>query len=211
MRTRGKSMRNLIVMLLLIAGSSQVFAQTTGKIAGFVRDAENNSAIVGANVYLESLQLGGSTDTEGTFFILNVPPGQYTLIVEMIGYRPIRMEDVRVSVNRTFRADVRLNPEAIAGEEVIVKADRVALRKDQTSSIRNVSAEQISLLPVESVAEVVALQPGIAVGHFRGGRLDEVSYLVDGIQVDEAFIREGQNVELQTDVVEDLEVITGIF
>lgn len=188
-----------------------LFAQTSGKISGVISDAASGESLIGVNIYLDGTELGSTTDEEGAYFILNVPPGDYTLMVEMLGYQTVRMENVRVSVNRTFRADVKLQQSTVAGQEVIVTADRASIKKDQTSSIRNVSAEQIGLLPVENVSEVVALQPGVVVGHFRGGRLTEVSYLVDGVQVDESFIREGQTVELQTEVVEDLEVITGIF
>jgi outer membrane receptor protein involved in Fe transport len=38
-----------------------------------------------------------------------------------------------------------------------------------------------------------------------------VTYLIDGLQVDEAFSGESRSVDVETDVVEDLEVITGTF
>ena len=48
-------------------------------------------------------------------------------------------------------------------------------------------------------------------GHFRGGRNTEVTYMVDGVQVDEPFGGSGAAVEIQPEAVQDLEVITGTF
>jgi outer membrane receptor for ferrienterochelin and colicin len=97
------------------------------------------------------------------------------------------------------------------GEEVVVTAEKVAIKKDQTSAVRNVSADQIDLLPVESVGAVISLQPGVVAGHFRGGRMTEVAYLVDGLQVDEPYGGAGKTVDLEPEVIQDLEVITGTF
>jgi outer membrane receptor protein involved in Fe transport len=123
----------------------------------------------------------------------------------------VRVENVRVSVNRTSAVDAQLKSTTLTGEEVVVTAEQVAIKKDQTSSVRNVSSDQIEILPVESVGAVVSMQPGVVAGHFRGGRITEVSYLVDGLQVDEAFRGEGRAVDLEPEAIQDLEVITGTF
>ncbi len=201
----------IFIVTLLLIFSGCLAAQTTGKIAGLIKDKDSGEALQGANITVEGAYLGASTDEDGAYYILNVPPGTYTVVVEMLGYKTVRIEDVRVSVNRTARVSSELVSSAVEGDEVIVTADRVAVKKDQTSSIRNVSSDQIDILPVQTVAEVIALQPGVVDGHFRGGRKDEVSYLIDGIQVDEAFERRGQSMSVETDAVAEVEVITGIF
>ena len=48
-------------------------------------------------------------------------------------------------------------------------------------------------------------------GHFRGGRNTEVTYMVDGVQVDESFGGGSAAVDIQPEAVQDLEVITGTF
>ena len=59
----------------------------------------------------------------------------------LIGYTTKVVEGVSVSVNRTTPIDVTLAATTLElGEEVVVTADRIAVKKDQTSSIRNVSA-----------------------------------------------------------------------
>lgn len=206
--------RNLTVALLcllLLSFFSALQGQTTGKIAGRVTDARSGETLTGANILLEGTSRGATADINGEFFIINIEPGTYTVRISMMGYETLRMQNVRVSVNRTFEINAKLKTTVLSGQEVTVVADRVAVKKDQTSSVRNVSSSQMEILPTESVSAVVAMQPGVVLGHFRGGRSDEVTYLIDGMQVDESFGRGGRTVNVEKDVVEDLEVITGIF
>lgn len=186
-------------------------AQTTGKIAGKITDKDTGQGLPGANVILDGTNRGAAADLNGEYFVINVPPGVYDLRVQMIGYEAQRVTNVRVSVNRTSTIDVQLQPTTLAGEEVVVTAEQIAVKKDQTSSIRNVSSDQIAILPVENIGAVVNMQPGVVAGHFRGGRSTEVSYLVDGLQVDEAFGGDGKTVDLEPEAIQDLEVITGTF
>ena len=191
--------------------SATVFAQTTGKIIGKVIDSETDEPVAGANVILLNTTMGSSTDLEGDFLILNVTPGTYDLEVQMIGYNTVRNEGIVVSVNRTFATEIELSPAVLEGEVIVVTAEKVAIKRDQTSSIRNVSSDDIKILPVDFVQQIVELQPGVVGNHFRGGRSNEVAYMVDGVMVTEALYREDQMVEVNPTAVEDMEVITGVF
>jgi hypothetical protein len=186
-------------------------AQTTGKIVGHVTDTNTGSPLFGANVMVVGTNLGASADQNGDFFIINVAPGQYTIRVTMMGYQSTLIQKVVVSTNRTSTIETKMSETAVEGQTVVITADKVVIKKDQTSSIKNVSSEQISMLPVQEVQEVIEMQAGVIGGHFRGGRLDEVSYLIDGVQVDETFRHENSTVELEKEVIQDLEVITGTF
>ena len=194
--------------LVLSSGS---FAQTAGKISGMVRDAGTGEALAGANVLVTGTGLGAVTDLQGEFYILNVPPGAYTVEARMIGYAPVRAEKIRVSVNRTVPLEFRMTAAALAGEAVTVRADKVVLKKDQTSSIRNISSEDIGKLPAENIETVVAMQPGVVGRHFRGGRSNEVTYLIDGVSVTDAYSHEARTSDVNPEIVEEVEVITGTF
>ena len=54
---------------------SQAFAGTTGKVAGVIKDAKSGEVLPGANVVVLGTRLGATTDPDGNYFILNVPPG----------------------------------------------------------------------------------------------------------------------------------------
>jgi len=216
---------NLLILLLffvILAFPLVSNAQTTGKIAGKVVDANTGEPLPGAQIivtakWVEGKEIklarvmGAAADKDGDFFIINVPPGKYTIVVQMMGYETIKLTNIRVSVNRTYEIKANLKPTVIQGQQVVVVAEPLEMKKDQTSSVRNVSSEEIEKLPVQSIGEVVAIQPGVVAGHFRGGRLDEVSYLIDGMQVDEAFYHTGRVANVNIEVVKEIEVITGTF
>ncbi|MBL7135887.1 MAG: TonB-dependent receptor [Candidatus Marinimicrobia bacterium] len=200
-----------VLTLLLIFIFSNAFTQTTGKISGRVIDKETGDPLIGTNIIIEGTQMGAAADSKGEFFIINASPGVYNVIARMIGYGIVRMENIRISVNSTTNLIFELSPEVIKGEEIIVTADAISIKKDQTSSVRIVSSEEINLLPVENVDMVVNMQAGVLNGHFRGGRNTEVTYLIDGINIDNSFSGNNKSIELEKEVVQELEVITGTF
>ncbi|NOY77407.1 MAG: TonB-dependent receptor [Calditrichaeota bacterium] len=200
-----------LTVSLVFLWMNPLVAQTTGKIVGRVVDQQNGQPLPGANVLVEGTTRGAAADTKGNFFIINLPPGVYTLRVQMLGYETVRVEKLRVSVNRTTNVTVKMKPTVIKGQVVVVEAPKVAIKKDQTSSVRNVSSDEIKVLPVENVSGVIGMQAGVVQGHFRGGRLGEVAYMVDGVQVTNTFSGTGRSVDLEPDAIKDLEVITGTF
>ena len=113
--------------------------------------------------------------------------------------------------NRTLSLDIEMEETVLEGEVVTVEVNRLAQKKDQTGTIKNISGDEINALPVENVGAVVNMQAGVVNGHFRGGRNTEVTYMIDGVQVDEAFGGGSATVEIQPEAVQDLEVITGTF
>lgn len=205
-------MRRLgVSILFLLCLSATVFAQTTGKMTGTIKDGSTGEPLIGVNVVLEDTYLGAASDVDGKFFVLNIPPGKYTVKFMLIGYTTKVVEGVSISVNRTTPVDITMDATTLElGEEVVVTADRIAVKKDQTSSIRNVSAEDMEVLPIESTGGVVALQPGVVQGHFRGGRSNETNVMIDGMSVQSGLSR-GQMVSVDPDAVQEVEVITGTF
>lgn len=206
-----KLMRTYLMILILACSALNSFAQTTGKLAGRVYDVETGEALPGANVILSGTSLGAACDSEGDFYIINIKPGRYDIHVSMIGYSTAIIQDLAISVNRTSNFDIPLTLASVEGQEVIVEADRISIEKDQTGTIRNISSDQMEILPVEDLDQVVAMQAGIVKGHIRGGRSSEVTYLLDGMQITESFDNDGKVVEVEMEVIQDLEVITGTF
>ncbi|NIR52680.1 TonB-dependent receptor plug domain-containing protein, partial [candidate division KSB1 bacterium] len=141
----------------------------------------------------------------------HVRPGYYTVIAQMMGYRRTTIERVRVMIDLTTELNFDLQQEAVeVGEEVVITAERPLIQKDLTSTSAVVSSEEIEAIPVESFSEIVNLQAGVVDGHFRGGREQEVAYLVDGISVTDAFSGE-VGIEIENTSIREMEVISGTF
>ncbi len=208
-----KSPLNKITIFIFIIISTSIFlyAGETGKISGYIVDKSTGEPLIGANVIVEGTYLGGATDLDGYYFIINVPPGKHRLVVSSIGYNKTIINDVIVNVDRTTKIDVELSSKSITlDEEVVITAKKSLIVKDLTSSSSTVSAEEIKMMPVENMHQVVNIQAGVVEGHFRGGRGGEVAYLVDGIAVNDAFDG-GVSIEVENNSIRQLEVISGTF
>lgn len=200
----------LITLLALISFPIFLFSGTTGKIAGNVIDQSNGEPLIGCNVWIEGTDQGAATDWEGNFYILNVPPGSYTLRANMIGFSAVRMTNIEVSIDLTTSADFSLPTEAIAGEEVVVVAERALITKDLTASTAVVNSSTLEALPVTEISDVLELQAGFVDGHLRGGRAGEVAYWIDGVPVTDVYDG-GTVVDINKNAVEEMQVISGAF
>ena len=197
--------------LALIPLITFALSQTTGKISGIIFEEDSKDPLPGANIYLVNTSYGTASDENGRFTIINIPPGKYVLKADMIGYKSVQMDNLIISVNRTTSLDIEMYQTVIEGEVVTVEVSRLTQKKDQTGTIKNISSEEIDALPVENIGSVINMQAGVVNGHFRGGRNTEVTYMVDGVQVDESFGGGSAAVDIQPEAVQDLEVITGTF
>ena len=67
-----------------------------GKIFGKVTDEQTNEPLTGVNVVIKNNGQGASTDIEGEFYLIGVPPGKYDILISYIGYAPLTAKDVLV-------------------------------------------------------------------------------------------------------------------
>jgi hypothetical protein len=199
--------RHLIATALLL---EVLFAGVTGKVAGRVTSAETGEPLIGVNVQVVGTYLGAATDAQGYYAILNIPPGVYSIKATIIGYTPVTIERVRVEIDLTTPLDIEMTPAVIKGEQVEVFAERKVIKLDVAASQHSISSEDISELPVSSIAEVIGLQAGISGFSIRGGGTDETLYMVDGIVMNDE--RSGTpNTGIPLSAVQDISVQTGGF
>ncbi len=168
----------LIGSILIALSPVTIWAGQTGKIAGRITDSANNEPMPGVNIFLENTNMGGATDLEGLYVILNVPPGTYTLRAMMIGYGSKKVVDVKVSIDLTTKIDLQLSEETLTTEEIIVTASIPIVQRDLTATVEIIRSEEIQEMPVQELNDILQLQAGITTGedgqlHIRGGRSSE--------------------------------------
>ena len=210
-----RSFAATLILLLMIGagGTGSLFARPsgpTGKIAGRVLEAGTNQGLPGVNVILEGTVIGGVTDADGYYYILNIPPGTYSVRASFVGFATVTTQNVRVVQDQTTTVNFVLREEAIIGEEIVVVAERPIVEMDRTTTTAVIDAEQLEVLPVTNVRDAINLQAGVVDGHFRGGRTGEVTYLVNGVPITNAFSKDAA-FEIEQNMVESLEVISGVF
>ncbi|MCB0729524.1 MAG: TonB-dependent receptor [Ignavibacteriae bacterium] len=206
-------MRKIFYKIFIIGFllSEILFAQNGGKIVGTVKDASTNDLLPGVNIIIEELLMGDASDEDGSFSILNVPPGDYEVKAKMLGYGTIVQKGVKVVSNLTTNVEFELSEQAFEVDEVTVVDFKIPpVQKDLTNKIQARTSEEISRIPITTVNDLLTQQAGIvkqvrtmpisslpAFGqfatiptdglHFRGGRENETLYLFDGINIGDAL------------------------
>lgn len=204
------------LIILLIHSSPDLYAGTTGKIKGKVVDGATGTPLPGVNVKILDSTLGAATDVDGNFIILNVFPGRHVINASYIGYASTSVSVV-ITVDLTTTQNFRLSQQTIAGGEVVVVAERPIVEMGRTNSASIMGADQIEALPVQSLTDLVQLQAGVVLDrsggiHIRGGRTNEIAYLVDGVPISDQFSSAGGSlIGLESGNIQQLQVISGTF
>lgn len=201
---------SFLLLILILFSVQEVLAGSSGKIAGKVIDAKTKEPLIGVNIVIVGTTLGAATDIEGKYTILDIQPKSYSLRASILGYSPVTVSDVKVSIDLTTRQDFALNESVIEGQEVLIVAERPLVQKDQTAKTATIGAEQISKLPVTEVGELISLQAGYVAGSLRGGRTGEVAYWIDGVPVTDVYDG-SQVVEVNKNLIQELQLVSGAF
>ncbi len=194
--------RFLATALLVLGASLSASAQSTvdGAISGVVEDP-NGAIVRGATVSIRNegtnLERTGTTDDEGRFRVVQLPPGNYTVTVNVPGFANFSQQNVVVEVGQVTPLDINL---AVQGttETVQVSAEAPVINVDQQDFSTNVNQTSINELPINGrrASNFVLLTPGavpdgdFGLVSFRGisGLLNNST--VDGGNNNNAFFAE---------------------
>ena len=131
-KTNGRSMKRVLLSSALLLVSTFTFAQS--KVSGTVKDA-NGEPLIGVSVMEVGTNNGAVTDMNGNY-TLNVKPGA-KLKLSYIGFTP---QTVKAGSN----SQIVLQEDNTALNEVVVVGYGTMRRKDVTSSITTVKAEDLN-------------------------------------------------------------------
>ena len=183
--------------ILLIAGNS--FAAATGQIKGVIKDKETGDPLIGATVLVDGTGFGANTNLEGKYIINRVEPGIYKLIIRQIGYKTVEVTNVVVKSDLTVEINQKLIETVEALEEkIVVEAVIDIIDKFETSNLKTITKETIETQPVQTVDELLQQVAGVVTNSageifIRGGRAFEVSYIVDGVPINDEIGGLGQS------------------
>ena len=136
-------MKNTITILIIALLGIELHAGTTGKLTGVVKDAETGEPLIGCNIMLDGTYIGASTNEKGEYIILNIPPNDYSVRFEMIGYKKLIQEGVLIVSDKTFTLNPNLQTSVISGEEVTVLAERKLIQFDVTQSEAIITSKEL--------------------------------------------------------------------
>lgn len=206
----------------------ELWAQT-GRITGQVTDRDTGMPLAGVHVSVYGTGLGATTRENGRYFIVNVPPGEHTLVAQAFGYVTVRRENVLTGVDMVRTEDFQVEPHVIGIGEVRVEVARVPLIETTTAgSLSTLTAADFDLLPVTNVEGALSLRQGflqvppstemvaftetrrnpISPLRIRGGRQGETLVLLDGMPVNN-FIFGGPAITLNRQIVRQVDYVRG--
>jgi len=225
-----KSVSFLIALFSFISTSFNITFAANGKIAGKVTDAETGEALIGVNIVIThsvltdgsevplDYPMGASTDFEGYYAILNVPPGVYNLRASLVGYNTVVQKGVTVNLDRTVEINFQLSSTVIEVEVVTVTAEQEIVKPDVSGTQEIISVERLEQLPVTRVDEFVGTLKGVEVvsgsqGHglsIRGGEIRETDVRLDGISLQDPR-SENSYLALNSTSIKEIQVLTSGF
>jgi hypothetical protein len=165
MKTRNR--RDFLFWVLLMLGSlGKVLGQVpTGSVGGVVLD-ESSAAIQGAKVTVVNKETGSQrsalSESDGSFLVAALPPGDYEVRAEAKGFRTlVQVTTVRTGI--TTRVELQL-PIGIL-EQVVEAIDRIPPLDYEEHGVKGgISRFQIENLPLNGreFLQLAVVEPGIA-------------------------------------------------
>ena len=153
------------ILICIIFFQLQGLAQ--GILQGSVKDTTNKEDLVGANIFFKGTAMGGISDIEGKFRIMNIPSGTYTVRISYLGYKS-KETQVIIQDRVTSTLHSLLIPDVLEGQEVIITAQargQMSAMNQQVKAIgvvNVVSEEKIKELPDANAAEAIGRLPGVS-------------------------------------------------
>lgn len=160
---------------------------TTSNMSGTVVD-DQNEALLGANIVAvhtpTGTKYGAITNEDGLFKMLNMRVGgPYTVTITYVGFKEQLVEDVFLTLGKTFTLDIVLLTENQALDEVVVISDRGGtFGSDRTGAETSVGRRELTKLPTisRSAQDFTRLEPSSS-GNSFGGRNDQFNnFSLDG-------------------------------
>ena len=196
---RSRSLQAAVLFGSLLALAGLAFAQSaTTSLHGTISDAKG-AVVSGATVTLNNKDTGFTrtvtTDGQGSYQFLEVPPATYVVTVTSTGFATTKRENVVLQVSNPATINLQLQVQAssviidVTGEAPVVNTTDATLGN-------NFNARQLTDLPSEGrdPVAILSLQPGVVYlgnqvdqnddsrgGSVNGARSDQTNVTLDGL------------------------------
>ena len=147
-----------ISTFLFLFISTHVFAQN--ELSGTVKDAKDNSALPGVNVYIPDLKYGVVTGKDGSYDIKNLPEGTYLVEVHLLGYADFTQS---ITIKGSVKQDFTLIQSPYEEDEVVITGTSIAKSENASPQpIDDVSNEYLNQTSSTNVIDAISKTPGVS-------------------------------------------------
>ena len=212
-------MKNLfmVIAILLTIGSGlslfgQISSRETGSIRGVITD-EEGVPLPGVSIIVSGPSLMGKatdvTRADGTFRVLLLPPGVYTMTVELPGFQTYVEEGIEVRVGSTITRNIKLGVKKMEEQVTVVGAAPVVdVKASKTQQVYK--ADLIQNLPISrNLNSIITLTPGtVDASNIKGATASGNTYQIDGLNANDPTNQQ-LSIPIDFNVLEEVEVLTG--
>ena len=230
---RSHSIRFVVLSLIALALSTQVFAQggATGAITGTVQDPSGafiaNAEVRITNQDTNVLERSVKTGADGAFTAPLLPVGTYSVSMQAGGFSEGKFANIGVRVTETTRMIAKLTTQAVQ-QKIEVQAEVQAVDTTDATTGQAIESDTIRALPLatQNFQQLLTLSTGaqselnaaaqLGRGQVRievnGQREDNNNYLIEGISATDYNVAELTNTPLPNpDVVQEFKVQTSLY
>lgn len=206
-----------IIIPALILTLNFVSYSQTGSIRGKVTDGQ--SPVPSANVYLLNTNFGTGSESDGTYEIKNIPPGEYEIRFSSVGFET-KVFNITISSGKSIELNVVLNQEIFQVEDVEVTGLRQQQQSDTRTSLIDLNPRDAKILPgaAEDVMRTLQSMPGVLAPNdfssqliVRGSGPDQNLIILDDVEVFNPYRLYGVISMFNPDAVSDVNLISGGF
>ena len=127
-------------------------AQST--LQGIVLDAESKEVLIGANIVIQELNRGISTNQKGEFQFENIKKKEYNLQVSFVGYHEKSVR-IKIQDEKEF-VEIQLDPKSVEMEKVIISATLTERKiKDLPGQNEVIEKEEVEEFPASNTDNIL--------------------------------------------------------
>ena len=166
-----------LFVMFVIAGVSAQTQITTGTIQGTVTD-ERGAYVPGATVEIRNFDTSFSrtvtTDEDGRFVGLLLPPGKYTLTITKQGFATLVVEEANLTVGQAMSLVLSMKVSGVEERVTITASPTIDTTKTESSTTLDENAVNTTPILGRKFEDLLTLTPGVSI--VQGPDGDEINF-----------------------------------
>ena len=203
----------LFLVPFIMVSQFTLLAQNT--IKGSIAD-ENQTPVLGADIYIEQLHIGTTSDESGLFELKNIPNGTHKLSISFVGFNTENIE-LNIASEETI-LEISLSPSVFHMDEVILSAPFNKLQSENVMKIESRSIETLKKAGTPTLMQGISNIPGVSeittgtgIGKpvIRGLSGNRVLVYTQGVRLENQQFGNEHGLGMNDSGIESVEVIKG--
>ena len=206
----------ILLLIILVAFEESISAPLTVKISGVVVDARSGEPVISAYVRIKELKSTCYTNDFGEFEVLDVPVGQYTLMIGRIGYKSF---ETFIQANGGSRNVFEIVPADISSASIVVSSHPYVSPLDISKIQPDLEAKELRIATANTLAQTLLSMPGIEIRSMgpavaapviRGLNPTRITVLENGNKINDLSATSADHAQTtETSGIESIEFLSG--